>query len=91
MPRLKTWMTVWGIYTDHKLWTSQGDTPDRISDDYAPKRIVVNMILNRKITRSVEGYFRVENIGNDINAIYGYWPPRSYTVGLRFNIFGGTN
>lgn len=89
LPGLNTRMTVWGVYTDHKLWTSEGDTPDRISDDYAPKRIVVNVLFNKKITNSIEGYFRVENIGNDINAIYGYWPPRTYTVGLRLNILNG--
>jgi len=91
LPAIDTWLTVWGIYTDHKLWTSQGDTPDRISDDYAPKRIVVNMILNKRISKSIEGYLRIENIGNDINAIYGYWPPRSYTAGLRFNLFNWGN
>jgi hypothetical protein len=37
-----------------------------------------------------EGYFRIENITNETNATYGYWPPRLYTVGLRFNVFNGT-
>ena len=89
VPRLDALLTLWGTYHDHKLWTSQGDTPDRTSDEYAPKRMIINLTLNKAIYKSLDGYFRIENITNDINATYGYWPPRSYSVGVRFNIFGG--
>jgi outer membrane receptor for ferrienterochelin and colicins len=84
-------LTAWGTYYDRKLWTSQGDTPDRISEIYAPRWLTWNMNLYKKIFGSFEGYFRVENITNEINATYGYWPPRSFTVGLRMNFLSETD
>lgn len=91
IPRLESGLTLWGTYTDHKLWIARADTPDRTSDVYAPKRIVLNMIVNKAVHRSADAYFRIENISNDINGTYGYWPPRTYTAGLRFNLFKGGN
>jgi len=86
VPKWTANLTVWGTYQDHKLWTSQGDTPERISDDYAPKRIVLNANLTKTIYRSLDAYFKVENIKGDVNATYGYWPPRQYTVGIKLNL-----
>ncbi len=91
VPKWDAGLTIWGAYNDHKLWTSQGDTPDRLSDDFAPKRIVMNFNLHKRFFKTVEGYFRVENLTNDINATYGYWPPRSFTAGVRFNLFNGSD
>ena len=85
VPKWGADMTLWGTYQDHKLWTSQGDTPDRYSNDYAPKRIVINANLTKSIYKSLEAYIKVENITNDINATYGYWPPRQYTAGIKLN------
>ena len=87
VPSWNAGLTFWGTYHDHKLWTSEGDTPDRVSNIYAPKWIVLNLNLYKKLFNHFEGYFRVENLANSVNATYGYWPPRSYTVGLRFNLF----
>ncbi|OGC95982.1 MAG: hypothetical protein A2W25_09570 [candidate division Zixibacteria bacterium RBG_16_53_22] len=86
LPRWDAGLTVWGTYDDRKLWTSQGDTPDRFSNTYAPRWIVWNLNLHKRLLKSFEGYFRIENITNEINATYGYWPPRSFTVGLRLNL-----
>jgi outer membrane receptor for ferrienterochelin and colicins len=91
VPRWDAGMTFWGTYHDHKLWTSAGDTPDRISKVYAPKLITLNLNLYKRFFKTFETYFRVENLTNSINATYGYWPPRSYTVGMRFNFFNGAD
>jgi len=91
IPRWNAGLTFWGVYHDHKLWTSQGDTPDRVSNTYAPKRIVLSANVYRRFFNMMEAYFRVENLTNDINAKYGYWPARSYTAGLRFNLFNGAD
>lgn len=84
-------LTFWSAYHNRKLWTSEGDTPDRISNVYAPRRIVYNVNLYKRFFKSLEGYFRIENITDDINATYGYWPPRSYTAGIRLNLFNGAS
>lgn len=89
VPRWDAGITIWGTYNDHKLWTSQGDTPDRFSNTYAPKWIVWNLNFHKQFFKSFEGYFRIENITNEINATYGYWPPRSLAVGLRLNLSHG--
>jgi outer membrane receptor for ferrienterochelin and colicins len=91
VPSWNAGITFWGTYHDHKLWTSQGDTPDRVSNIYAPKWIVLNFNLYKRFYDTFETYFRVENLTNSTNATYGYWPPRSYTVGIRFNLFDGAN
>ncbi len=89
VPQLGAGLTFWGTYHDRKLWTSEGDTPDRISKIYAPKLIVLNLNLYKRFYKAFEGYFRVENLANKVNATYGYWPPRSFTVGFRINLFNG--
>ncbi len=91
VPAWDAGLTFWGTYHDRKLWTSEGDTPDRISNIYAPKWIVLNLNLYKRFYKSFETYFRVENLTNSVNATYGYWPPRSYTVGLRINLFKGAD
>jgi outer membrane receptor for ferrienterochelin and colicins len=91
VPKWDAGLTFWGVYHDHKLWTSEGDTPDRVSNTYAPKRIVLSANVYRRFFNMMEAYFRVENLTNDINAKYGYWPERSYTAGLRFNLFNGAD
>jgi outer membrane receptor for ferrienterochelin and colicins len=91
VPKWNAGLTFWGTYHDHKLWTSEGDTPDRTSNVYAPKQIVLNTNIYKKFLKSFEAYLKIENLTNDINATYGYWPPRSFTAGLRINLFGGEN
>jgi outer membrane receptor for ferrienterochelin and colicins len=90
-PRWDAGFTVWGAYNDRKLWTSEGETPERISKTYAPKWMVWNLNLYKRFFKSFEVYFRIENITNEINATYGYWPPRSFTAGLRFNFSHESN
>jgi outer membrane receptor for ferrienterochelin and colicins len=90
IPKWNAGLTFWGTYTDRKLWTSQGDTPERVSNIYAPKRIVLNLNLYRRFLKDFEAYFRLENLTNDINATFGYWPPRSFTVGFRVNFSNGS-
>ncbi len=91
VPSWNAGLTFWGTYHDRKLWTSEGDTPDRISNTYAPKWIVLNLNLYKRFFKAFETYFRVENLTNSTNATYGYWPPRSYTGGIRLNLFNGAN
>jgi outer membrane receptor for ferrienterochelin and colicins len=89
MPRWDAGVAVWGTYNDRKLWTSQADTPERISNTYAPKWLVWNLNLYKRFFESFESYIRIENLTNDINATFGYWPPRSFTVGVKLNLFEG--
>jgi outer membrane receptor for ferrienterochelin and colicins len=91
VPGLNAGLTAWGTYNDRKLWTSQGDTPDRTSDIFAPKWIIWNLNLYKRFFESFESYFRIENVTNEINATYGYWPPRSFTLGVRLNLFNGAH
>ena len=87
IPYIETNMTLWGMYHDHKLWTAKADTPDRISDVYAPKRIVLNLNLNKNIYKNLDAYFRVENLTDKTEYKYGYWPERAFTGGIKFKFF----
>jgi outer membrane receptor for ferrienterochelin and colicins len=82
---IETRLNFWGYWQDHKLWTSEGDTPDRLSNEYAPSRWDLNLSLSKRVLDDLDLFFRVENLTNDINAKYGYWPERSYTVSLTYN------
>lgn len=81
----KTRINFWGFWNDHKLWTPKSETPSRKSDEYAPSRWNLNVGLARKILNGVDLFFKVENLTNDINARYGYWPARSFTLSLTYN------
>ena len=85
---LKTRLNFWGFWNDHKLWTSEGDTPERVSNEYAPSRWSLNVSLAKRVLNGVDLFFKAENLTNDINAQYGYWPARSYTLSLTYNFDG---
>lgn len=89
VPKWQTSLTLWGTFHDRKLWTSEGDTPDRTSNIYAPPLTIINLNLNKQIFKFLDAYFRIENITNSINVTYGYWPPRSYIVGIKLNFSNG--
>jgi len=84
--RFDTRINFWGFWNDHKLWTSKKDTPDKVSDEYAPSRWSLNAGLAREIYKGVDLFFKVENLTNDTNARYNYWPARNYTLSLTYNI-----
>jgi len=72
----------WGYWHDHKLWVSQGDTPERVSNEYAPSRWNLNLGISKEILGNFNLLFKVENITNEINANYGYWPERSFNLSV---------
>jgi outer membrane receptor for ferrienterochelin and colicins len=88
LEKLQTSIIFWGYWHDHKLWVSQGDTPQRNVDEYAPSRWNLNIGVSRYILKKLKMLFKVENIGDQTNATYGYWPPRSFSLNLNFEIGG---
>ena len=85
---LDTRLNFWGLWHDHKLWVSQGDTPERESNDYAPSRWNLNASLTRRLIGNLDLFLRIENLTNETNVKYGYWPGRSYKISLSYNLTG---
>lgn len=86
--KIKTRINFWGYWHDHKLWVPRGNAPDRLSDEYAPSRWNLNASLSKNIFKSFDLFFRIENLTDEINATYGYWPERNYTISLTYNFDG---
>jgi outer membrane receptor for ferrienterochelin and colicins len=77
-------MTAWGNWLSKKLWTPAGSTNNFESDIIAPSRHEINLSLAKKLSNSLELFIRAKNITDDVDAVYGYWPGRSFHIGLRF-------
>ncbi len=82
-------LNFWGYWHDRMLWTSRGDTPELTSDDYAPSRWNLNIGLGKTLFRNFDLLFKVENITNETNVNYNYWPERSYNLSVAFNFEKG--
>jgi len=82
-------LNFWGYWHDRKLWSSRGDTPELTSDNYAPSRWNLNIGLGKTIFSNFDLLFKVENITNETNVNYNYWPERSYNLGVTFNFEKG--
>ena len=76
---------LWGNWHNRKLWNRREDTPDRLSDDYALARFVFNAGVSKKLWQKIGLAARVENIADNTNARYNYWPPRKFTVGITYS------
>ncbi len=82
---IDTRLSLWGFWHDRKLWISQAETSERSSDAYAPSRWNLNAGLSRELFDKIELFVKVNNILDEKNANFGYWPERSYTVSINYN------
>ena len=77
--------TVWGNYHSKKLWVSKSNTGEQESEaEYAPSRTTINLNLFKKIGNDIEGFVRFENIFDDVNVDFGYWPGFQVFLGFKY-------
>lgn len=86
---IKHWdasVNFWGSWHSRKLWTLRVDTPDRVSDLYAPARTVLSASVSKKFKGNIDLLAKIDNITDNVNANYFYWPARSYSISLSYKI-----
>jgi outer membrane receptor for ferrienterochelin and colicins len=76
--------TAWGSWYSEKLWTPITEENNFDSDTWAPTRRNINLSVSKDLTDYLQMYGRIENITNDVEPVYGYWPGRAVYIGLKF-------
>jgi outer membrane receptor for ferrienterochelin and colicins len=77
--------TFWGTYQSRKLWVPRSNTGGNEGDpEYAPSRTTLNINLFKRIG-GLETYVRVENLLDQVNMEYGYWPGLSVYAGVKYD------
>jgi outer membrane receptor for ferrienterochelin and colicins len=83
LPRFGTTVTAWGNWYSERLWTPIGDQNDFESDLWTPTRRTINLSVAKHLSDFFEVFARAENISDDVDAEFGFWPGRTFHVGLR--------
>jgi outer membrane receptor for ferrienterochelin and colicins len=87
--RLAAGASLWGDWHSRKVWVATSNTggnEDIDSDsppEYAPSRTRLNLNLFKRFENGLEAFVRIENILNDTEVAYGYWPGRQIIGGFR--------
>ncbi len=76
-------ITAWGNWYSGKLWVPLGAQNDFDSEIWAPTRREVNLSVSKRVWKSLDIFARGENLTDDVEIDYGYWPGRSFYAGLR--------
>ena len=77
-------VSFWGFWNDHKLWEAATDAPNSASQ-YAPSRWNLSAGVRKNLMKNLEMSFRVQNLTDETNAEFAYWPERSYTVNVSYH------
>ncbi len=83
--RLGLTAAIWGNWYSKKLWTPRGAQNDFDSDTWAPSQQEINVSLTKRILEQWEAFVRAENITDDVEPEFGYWPGRTINIGMRFS------
>ncbi len=76
-------VTAWGSWQSRKLWVPLGEQNDFESETWAPSRSDISVSIAKRIWKDVELFARGENLTDDVEVDYGYWPARSFYAGIR--------
>ena len=77
----------WGDHQTYKLWVPRSNTGGNEGDpEYAPHRTRINMNLFKRFHNGAETFIRVENLLDDTNVTYGYWPGFEIYAGMKYYI-----
>jgi len=79
--------TVWASHQSRKLWVARSNTGGNEGEpDWAPSRTTLNLNLFKRFDNGLEAFARMENILDEVNMEYGYWPGFQLYAGLKFNL-----
>lgn len=77
--------TAWGNWYSGKLWVPLGEQNNFESEFWAPSRREINLSVSKRVWQNLDVYARGENLTDDVEVAYGYWPGRSFHLGLKWN------
>jgi len=79
--------TVWGDYQSRKLWVPRSNTGGNEGDaEYAPSKSRFNINMFKQFGGDTQAFVRLENIFNQTNVTYGYWPGFTVTAGIKYGL-----
>ncbi len=78
-------ITAWGSWYSGKLWVPLGAQNDFESDIWAPTRRDINLSVSKSLWKNLEVFARGENLTDDVEVAFGYWPGRTFFGGVRWN------
>ncbi|NOY89554.1 MAG: TonB-dependent receptor [FCB group bacterium] len=77
--------TFWGDYQSDKLWVPRSNTGgNEGAPEYAPHRTRFNLNLFKRFENGLETFVRLENLLNETNITYGYWPGFEVYAGIKY-------
>lgn len=81
-------VTVWGDHHSRKLFVPRSNTGgnEGAFDNYAPSRTTLNLNVFKRFGRGIEVFARAENLLDDTNVKYGYWPGLSLFAGVKYDL-----
>lgn len=91
LPQQGLELTAWASYYSKKLWTPLGAQNDFDSEVWAPERHEINLAVSKRLWDYFQVFARAENITDVSDAEYGYWPGRSFHIGLKILTDGNDN
>jgi len=82
----------WGDYKSNKLWRSRSNTGGNESEatgdyaEYAPHQTVLNLNVFKRFRGNWETFVRLENLLDETNVTYGYWPGFEVFAGVKWEL-----
>ncbi|MEW5795884.1 MAG: TonB-dependent receptor [Candidatus Zixiibacteriota bacterium] len=77
--------TFWGTYQSRKLWVPRSNTGGNEGEPgYAPSRTTLNLNFFKRMG-GLETYVRLENLLDQVDVNYGYWPGFTVFAGMKYD------
>ncbi len=81
--------TLWGDWHSRKVWVARSNTggnedTEETPTEYAPSRARLNVNLFKGFDNGLELFVRLENILDETDVTYGYWPGRQIIGGFSY-------
>lgn len=79
--------TLWGDYQSKKLYVPRSNTGgNEGAPEYAPSRSRLNVNMFKQFGGDVRAFVRLENVLDETNVTYGYWPGFTVTAGVKYGL-----
>ena len=86
--------SIYGDYASKKIWVPRTNTGGNENvdtslvfvkeNDYAPERFTLNLNVYKQFDNNIELFGRFENILNQVEPLYGYWPGFEMFFGIKY-------
>ena len=85
---------IYGDFTSKKIWVDRDNTGGNqdvnssgeiiAEETYAPQRLLLNMNIYKCFNNNFEMFARIENILNDVDPSFRYWPGVEFFFGIKY-------